>query len=62
MYFDTQRIEERVRVAEVGRPYRLPADPGITAVEAGRAWGTITQRARGCLRQTIHDCARCRGT
>ena len=43
MYFDTQRIEERVRVAEVGRPYRLPADPGITAVEAGRAYYTVSE-------------------
>jgi hypothetical protein len=40
---NTQRFEERIRLAEAGRPFKLPLDPSITPIHAGRAYYTVTE-------------------
>jgi hypothetical protein len=40
------RVEGSIKLAQIGLPYRLPSDPGISPLAAGQAYYTLEQAGR----------------
>ena len=46
-----ERLDARIKLAQVGQPYRIPSDPAISPLAAGRAFYSIEQAGKASDRQ-----------